>query len=86
MYAEDDEDGEMRYVVLFRGEENYASFSKSELSLCNNMIDSIFNNSANSKWRVIVGSLQQHPLQQKELTQDDMQAIIDVIPVGEGEM
>lgn len=49
MYAEDDEDGEIRYVVLFRGEENYASFSKSELSLCNNMIDSIFNNSANSK-------------------------------------
>lgn len=50
------------------------------------MIDSIFNNSRNSKVSVIVGSLQQHPLQRKELSQDDMQAIIDVPSLGKSEL
>lgn len=50
------------------------------------MIDSIFNSSMNSKVSAIVGSLQQHPLQQKELTQDDMQAIIDVNTIGKCEL
>ena len=64
--------------MFFPGEVNYFYYFASELVLCNNSSDTIFSPSKNYASFLIVDIFHQHPFQPQELSEAEVNTILDV--------
>ena len=64
--------------MFFPGEVNYFYYFASELVLCNNSSDTIFLPSKNYASFLIVDIFHQHPFQPQELSEAEVNTILDV--------
>ena len=77
--AEEDANGEIRYYVLFPGNEQLSLTYASDLTLCDSTRYTILSRSKFLKLCSRLGILQFHPYQQEELNEKEIQKILNVL-------
>jgi len=77
--AEDDANGDIRYYVLFPGNEQLSLIYASDLTLCSSTRYTILSRSSFMEKYSCLGILQLHPYQQEELSENEIQNILNVL-------
>ena len=77
--AEEDANGDIRYYVLFPGNEQLSLIYASDLTLCGSTRYTILSRSLFLEKCSCLGILQFHPYQQEELNEKEIQNILNVL-------